>query len=40
MENICFWKSGWLKSSAIKSRQICMDGIPKQVTGSNSLGYP
>jgi len=40
MENICFWKSGWLRSSAIKSRQMCMEGIPRQVTGSNSLGYP
>ena len=34
----CFSVLCWLSSSGMKSRQICMDGIPATVTGSSSLG--
>jgi len=34
----CLWRWGWAISSGMKSRQICIDGIPATVRGNSSQG--
>lgn len=34
----CFSSCGWFMSSGIKSKQMCMEGMPATVTGRSSTG--
>lgn len=34
----CFSSCGWFMSSGIKSKQMCIEGMPATVTGRSSTG--